>query len=39
MAKEAPTLTVAVDDSGGSARSIENDITNLDFSTPRVYRM
>ena len=35
MAKEAPTLTVAVDDSGGSARSIENDITNLDFATPR----
>ncbi len=35
MAKEAPTITVAVDDSGGSARSIENDITNLDFSTPR----
>jgi hypothetical protein len=35
MAKEAPTLTVAVDDSSGSARSIENDITNLDFATPR----
>ena len=35
MAKEAPTITVAVDDSGGSARSIENDITNLDFATPR----
>jgi hypothetical protein len=35
MAKEAPTLTVAVDDHGGSARAIENDITNLDFATPR----
>ena len=35
MAKEAPTLTVAVDDSGGSARAIENDITSLDFATPR----
>jgi len=35
MAKEAPTLTVAVDDHSGSARSIENDITNLDFATPR----
>jgi hypothetical protein len=35
MAKEAPTLTVAVDDHGSSARAIENDITNLDFSTPR----
>jgi len=35
MAKEAPTLTVAVDDHGSSARSIENDITNLDFATPR----
>ena len=35
MAKEAPTLTVAVDDHGSSARSIENDITSLDFATPR----
>jgi hypothetical protein len=35
MAKEAPTLTVAVDDHGSSARSIENDITNLDFAIPR----
>ena len=35
MAKEAPTLTVAVDDHGGSARSIENDITDLSFGTPR----
>jgi len=36
MAKESGLgLTVAVDDSGGVARSIENDITNLDFATPR----
>ena len=35
MAKEAPTITVAVDDHGSSARSIENDITSLDFATPR----
>ena len=35
MAKEAPTMTVAVDDSGGSARSIENDLTAVDWSIPR----
>jgi hypothetical protein len=35
MAKEAPTMTVAVDDSGGSARSIENDLTSVDWATPR----
>ena len=35
MAKEAPTMTVAVDDSGGSARSIENDLTSVDWSIPR----
>ena len=35
MAKEAPTMTVAVDDSGGSARSIENDLTSVDFAIPR----
>ena len=36
MAKESGLgMTVAVDDSGGTARSIENDITSLDFSTPR----
>ena len=36
MAKESGiTTSVAVDDSGGSARTISNDITNLDFSTPR----
>tara|TARA_Y100000310_G_scaffold317160_1_gene369699 strand:- start:428 stop:808 length:381 start_codon:yes stop_codon:yes gene_type:complete len=28
-------MTCAVDDSGGAARSIENDITNLDLATPR----
>jgi hypothetical protein len=35
MAKEAPTMTVAVDDSGGSARSIENDLTSVDWAIPR----
>lgn len=35
MAKEAPTITCAVDDSAGSARSIENDLTGLDWSIPR----
>jgi len=28
-------MTVAIDDSGGSARTISNDITNIDFATPR----
>lgn len=35
MAKEAPTLTVALDDSGGTVRQIENDVTNLDWGHPR----
>ena len=35
MAKEAPTMTVAVDDSGGTARSIENDLTSVDWAIPR----
>ena len=36
MAKESGLgMSVAVDDSGGSARTISNDITNLDFATPR----
>ena len=36
MAKESGLgLTVALDDSGGTARSIENDVTDLTFSTPR----
>jgi len=36
MAKETGIgLAVAFDDSGGSARTISNDITNLDFSIPR----
>ena len=36
MAKESGLgFSVIVDDSGGSARTISNDITNLDFSTPR----
>jgi hypothetical protein len=35
MAKEAPSFTVLVDDSGGTGRQLENDITNFDFSTPR----
>ena len=28
-------FSAIVDDSSGSARTISNDITNLDFSTPR----
>ena len=36
MAKESGLgMTVAIDDSGGSARTISNDITNFDFATPR----
>ena len=36
MAKESGLgMTVAVDDSGGSARTISNDIVSIDFSTPR----
>ena len=36
MAKESGIgMTCTVDDSGGSARNISADITNLDFSTPR----
>ena len=36
MAKESGLgMSVIIDDSGGSARTISNDITNLDWSTPR----
>jgi hypothetical protein len=37
MAKESGLgwTTCSVDDSGGTARAIKNDITNLQFSTPR----
>ena len=35
MAKEAPTMTVALDDSGGSARSIQNNCTSVDWAIPR----
>ena len=36
MAKESGLgMSVAVDDSGGSARTISNDITNFDWATPR----
>jgi hypothetical protein len=36
MAKESGLgMTVAIDDSGGTARTISNDITSLDFATPR----
>lgn len=37
MAKESGLLwtTASVDDSGGSARAIKNDFTNIQFSTPR----
>jgi len=36
MAKESGLgMTVAVDDSGSSARTISNDITSIDWATPR----
>ena len=36
MAKESGIgMSIAVDDSGGSARTISNDITSFDLSTPR----
>lgn len=37
MAKESGLgiTTLSVDDSGGTARAIKNDITNFSFSTPR----
>ena len=36
MAKESGLgFSVIADDSAGSARTISNDITNLDFATPR----
>jgi hypothetical protein len=37
MAKESGLgwTTLSVDDSGGTARDIRNDLTNLQFSTPR----
>ena len=36
MAKESGLgMSAIIDDSGGSARTISNDITNADFATPR----
>ena len=36
MAKESGIgMSIAVDDSGGCARTISNDITDFNFSTPR----
>jgi len=35
MAKEAPTLTVAVDNSSDASKTISNDVTNLSIVTPR----
>ena len=36
MAKESGLgMTVAIDDSGGSARTISNDIVSVDMATPR----
>lgn len=37
MAKESGLgwTTLSVDDSGGTARAIKNDITNFEFATPR----
>ena len=34
MAKEAPVMTVTVDDSSGSGQDISNDITSVTISTP-----
>ena len=36
MAKESGLgMALAIDDSGGSARTISNDVTNFDFAIPR----
>ena len=35
MAKEAPALTVTVDNSAGSGKNISNDITSVTMDTPR----
>ena len=36
MAKESGLgMTVAIDDSGTTARTISNDITSIDWATPR----
>ena len=36
MAKESGiAMSIAVDDSGGSARTISNDITDFSLNTPR----
>ena len=35
MAKEAPTVSVVIDDSGSAARTISNDITGMSWSLPR----
>jgi len=36
MAKESGLgMSVAIDDSGGTARTISNDITSMDWATPR----
>ena len=36
MAKESGLgMSVIIDDSGGSARTISNDITSIDIATPR----
>lgn len=35
MSKKAPVLTISVDDSAASPQDISNDITNVDWATPR----
>ena len=36
MAKESGLgMSVAIDDSGGTARTISNDLSNIDWATPR----
>ena len=34
MAKEAPTMTVTIDDSAGAGQDLSNDITSVTISTP-----
>jgi len=34
MTKEAPTMSVTVDDSAGAGKDISNDITSITISTP-----
>jgi len=35
MSKEAPALTISIDDSGATARDLSNDIQSCNWATPR----